>query len=156
MEKTAVLVVCHANICRSPMAEGVLRHLVAERGLSKWIRVDSAGTHAGLFSSPPDLRAQRVVQAKGINIKKLKSRRLKPKDFKRFDHILVMDQKNMEAIADVCPDEYMPKVSLLLTHLPESELTEVPDPYYGSEKGFERVYELMVPALTRFLDRQMG
>lgn len=152
MEKIAVLLVCHANICRSPMAEGILKHLVAERGLSKSIRVDSAGTHAGLFSSRPDLRAQRICQAQGIDIKKIKSRKLKAADFKRSDHILVMDQRNLDSVMEKCPEEFVHKVSLLLTHSLQPELREVPDPYYGSEKGFEYVFELIKPALIQFLD----
>ena len=153
--KVSVLMVCHANICRSPMAEGILKHLLAERGLDNAVRVDSAGTHAGPLSSRPDARAQRVCLARGINIAKLKSREIKLVDFQRFNYILVMDDKNLESIKAMCPDSSHNSISRVLDYS-DAETTEVPDPYYGNEAGFERVFELMYEALSRFVDREFA
>ncbi|MBR9912409.1 MAG: low molecular weight phosphotyrosine protein phosphatase [Gammaproteobacteria bacterium] len=152
MEKLVILVVCRANICRSPLAEGVLKSIVSERGLTKTIKVDSAGTHAGLISSRPDLRAQRVAEEHGINIRRLKSRRIRAKDFQRSTHILAMDQDNLKNLREDCPSEQQHKLSLLLDYSTTIESSEVPDPYYGSESGFLQTYQMLHTALNEFVD----
>lgn len=156
MPRVSVLLVCHANICRSPMAEGILRKLVEERGLQRQVKVDSAGTHATWLASRPDLRAQRASQKLGVDISRSKSRRIKRRDFARFDYILAMDDGNLRRLRELCSSDHRHKLSLLLAHTPEADMTDVPDPYYGSEAGFERVADLLYPALDHFLTTLQG
>ena len=152
MGKFAILFVCHANICRSPMAEGILRKLLVERGFGKQVRVDSAGTHAAVFSSRPDARAQRVMISKGIDIRQARSRRIRRKDFERFSHILAMDRSNLEHLEELCPEDTRYKLALVLKFGTNSGLKDVPDPYYGNEQGFEVVYEMLQPSIASFLN----
>src|SRR5210317_2435694 len=94
-EKTSVLFVCMGNICRSPTAEGVFRHHVAEAGLDHLFEIDSAGTHAYHVGEPPDRRAQEAAERRGFTLAHLRARRVAPEDFERFHYIIAMDQDNL-------------------------------------------------------------
>jgi len=149
-EKIRVLFVCMGNICRSPTAHGVFRHLVAQQGLTHLIEIDSAGTHAYHVGEPPDRRAQSTATARGIELADLRARRVAASDFEQFDYILAMDRDNYEILLSDCPAEAQAKVYLFLEFAPEVGHKEVPDPYYGGQKGFERVFD-MVEAAARGL-----
>ena len=146
-----VLFVCMGNICRSPTAEGVFRQVVEEAGLSMQIEVDSAGTSDYQKGGPPDKRAQQAAQRRGYKLARLKARQVRPQDFHEFDHILVMDKKNLRDLNAIYPSGAQAKVSLFLEYAQNSELREVPDPYYGGPQGFELVLDLVEDAAQGFL-----
>lgn len=145
-EKIRVLFVCMGNICRSPTAHGVFRHLVNQRGLDHLIEIDSAGTHAYHVGEPPDRRAQSTATARGIDLTDLRARRVADSDFAQFDYILAMDRDNYEILRSQCPADVQDKVSLFLAFAPQVGIQEVPDPYYGGQKGFERVFDMVEAA----------
>jgi protein-tyrosine phosphatase len=139
---TRILMVCLGNICRSPMAEGVLRHLVRERGLA--VTTDSAGTSGHHRGEAPDRRAVRAMQRHGIDISDLRARQFVVDDLHRFDRILVMDEQNLADILALAPSpELAAKVSLIMDLAPERAGLSVPDPYYGGDEGFEAVYRML-------------
>lgn len=137
-----LLLVCTANICRSPMALTVTRELVAQRGLSRAIQVESAGTHAPSPAQPPDPRAIDALLRRGYKPKKSRSVRITSGHFAEFDLILAMDAVNLAELRRICPAEYAYKLRLFLSYAPQSGRTDMPDPYYGSVAGFEVVLDL--------------
>ncbi len=141
-----ILFVCLGNICRSPMAEGIFKHMVQKEGLSNKVFVDSAGTsriHAG---SLPDSRMMEVAQQKGI-ILTHKSRQLSFGDFYDFHYIVAMDNENYENIMAERPihDDYRAQVIMMREFDLERNENDmdVPDPYYGGQKGFENVFNML-------------
>ncbi len=148
-----VLFVCMGNICRSPTAEGVFMHQVREHGLTAQIQVDSAGTHAYHCGEPPDSRAIRAAARRGIDLTPLRARRVREEDFAQFDYIVAMDADNLDYLSEFCPEQYRHKLCLLLDFAPEQPLREVPDPYYGGDKDFERVLDLAQTASAALLDK---
>lgn len=142
----AVLALCLGNICRSPIAEGLLRAHLETRGFTT--RVDSAGTGAYHVGESPDPRSVQVMRERGHNISAQRARQLTMDDFARFDLILAMDQSNLRNARRLAPDEVAAaKVQLLL-----ADGAEVPDPYYGGPRGFDHVYELIDAAVARWVD----
>ncbi|MEO7387084.1 MAG: low molecular weight protein-tyrosine-phosphatase [Gammaproteobacteria bacterium] len=150
--KVRVLIVCMGNICRSPMAEGVLRQRVTERELSVPVEIDSAGTHGYHQDAPPDPRARAATLRRGVDISGLRARRVIPQDFERFDLIVAMDDDNVSALLEMAAEEYRPKVRLLLEFAADGGGRSVPDPYYGGVLGFERVLDLVEEAMAGLLD----
>ncbi|MFS4468134.1 low molecular weight protein-tyrosine-phosphatase [Maribacter sp. 2210JD10-5] len=137
--KTKVLMVCLGNICRSPLAEGILQHKVN----SEQVFVDSAGTAGYHIGNAPDKRSIGVARKYGINISHQKCRKFSPSDFDAFDHIYVMDQSNYDDVIALSENtEQSSKVKLLLDEIKTIQ-NEVPDPYYGGADGFENVYHLI-------------
>jgi len=137
-----VLMVCLGNICRSPLADGLLRKKVADKQLN--IEVDSAGTSGVHEGESPDIRMQKVAANFNTPIDNLVSRKFQKSDFKNFDLILVMDKSNKSNVLQLAEsDEDRKKVKLILDYLYPNEHKEVPDPYYGSEEGFKEVYHLL-------------
>lgn len=135
---TTLLLVCTANICRSPMAEAVLK----AQGL--YGLVQSAGVHAGPRGEPVDARAARALLQRGYELgKKWRSRRLLVEDFARFDLVLAMDADNLRDLRRLCPSEQQAKLHLFLDFVPGHAGREVPDPYFGSVQGFEHVLSLV-------------
>ena len=149
-EKVGVLFVCMGNICRSPTAHGVFRKLVADEGLEDRIVIDSAGTHAYHVGQPPDRRAQATATGRNIDLSDLRGRQVEVEDFHRFDYILAMDRENLEILSELCPAGREDCLSLFMDFAPDYGIAEVPDPYYGGEQGFERVFD-MVEAASRGL-----
>lgn len=148
---THVLFVCMGNICRSPTAHGVLDHMARTLSTSERIVVDSAGTGAWHAGSAPDKRAMQAAKARGYNLKKLRARQLLAQDFDSFDYILGMDQDNLDVIETLKPPSYQGHTGLLLEFAKNVDYVEVPDPYYGGEKGFELVLDLVESACTGLL-----
>lgn len=144
-----VLFVCLGNICRSPTAEGVFRHLVQREGLDGEITIDSAGTHAYHIGEPPDSRAQAEARRRGIDISTLRGRQARPGDFDRFDYVLAMDGENHRNLMAICPDGREDKLRMCLDFAANAERREVPDPYY--EGGFDRVYDMIEDAAQGLL-----
>ena len=153
MEKISVLFVCMGNICRSPTAEGVFRKLVQEEGVADVFHIDSAGTHAYHVNNPPDQRAQSAAQSRGIDISSLRARQVEVSDFTEFDHVLVMDRDNYDALRFVCPKAHSHKLRYFLDYAPHLKTREVPDPYYGGAQGFERVLDMIEQAAQGFLQQ---
>jgi protein-tyrosine phosphatase len=149
--KVKVLFVCMGNICRSPTAHGVFRHLVAEAGLAPAIEIDSAGTHGYHVGEPPDERATRTALERGVEIADLRARRAEPDDFVRYDYVLAMDQDNYHSLSRICPRGMERKLSLLLDFAPELRRREVPDPYYGGQQGFDQVFDMVETAARGLL-----
>jgi len=148
---TSILFVCMGNICRSPTAEGVLRHIAAQEAPDLHLRIDSAGTHDYHIGHPPDRRAQAAALRRGIDLSMLRARRLVASDFSRFDHILVMDEQNMDDARAIAPRGGERRLRLLLDYAPDQPLREVPDPYYGGSSEFEQVLDLSTAAARGLL-----
>ncbi|MBT3067064.1 low molecular weight protein-tyrosine-phosphatase [Rhodoferax sp. U11-2br] len=138
---THVLLVCMANVCRSPMACAVARQLAHTQGCGTQLHFDSAGTHAHI-GKRLDVRAQAVLLKHQYTPPKTRSRGVTVTDFERFDLILAMDEANLAALRRQCPISLHGKLRLLLSFAPELGMSEVPDPYYGDLAGFERVLGL--------------
>jgi protein-tyrosine phosphatase len=137
--KTKVLMVCLGNICRSPLAEGILQSKVNTDA----VFVDSAGTAGYHVGNPPDPRSVAVAQKHGLDISLQKCRRFSQTDFKEFDLIYVMDRSNFSDIASLAQNhQEAEKVKLLLSEVSVG-IQEVPDPYHGGEQGFEDVYQMI-------------
>ena len=147
-----VLFVCLGNICRSPTAEGVFRKLVREAGLEHAIHIDSAGTHAYHVGNPPDARAQQTASRRGIDLSTLRGRQASAEDLETFDYILAMDRDNLRHLQYLAGSTPARHVQLLLDYAGDWDLDEVPDPYYGGDTGFERVFDMLEAAAAGLLD----
>ncbi len=149
--EVSVLFVCMGNICRSPTAEGVFRHFVQEAGLVDRIKIDSAGTHAYHTNEPADRRASAAAERRGYSLANMRARRVSEEDFDEFDFIIAMDQLNHVTLVDQADAEYHDKIHLFLEFASGPE-DDVPDPYYGGAKGFERVLDLVENASRGLLE----
>ena len=145
---TSVLFVCLGNICRSPTAEAVFRDKAKNSGLK--LEIDSAGTMGYHTGAPPDQRSKAVGELRGYSFKGLKCRKVLVEDFEKFDYIVAMDKENVRHLLEMCPEEYRHKISLLMSFT-ASDVTEVPDPYYGGKRGFEYVLDLIEQACDGLL-----
>lgn len=146
-----VLFVCMGNICRSPIAQGVFERAVESEGLEAEVSVDSAGTGSWHIGQPPDARGREVAKRRGYDLDAQRARRLDPLDCEKFDYILVMDEENYRTASALCR---RPKtqVRLLLDYAPDSEVKEVPDPYFSGPEGFEYVLDLVESAVKGLLE----
>ena len=134
-----ILMVCLGNICRSPLAEGIMRSKLSEDFI-----VDSAGTGGWHAGELPDKRSIATAKNRGLDITNQRARQFKKSDFDTFDHIFVMDNSNYKDVLALAPnEEAKSKVKLILNELFPNENIDVPDPYYGGEDGFENVYEML-------------
>lgn len=136
----SILFVCLGNICRSPLAEGVMGQVLAERGLAGTVRLDSAGTGAWHVGSPPDPRSIEVAARHGIDISAQRARKVRPEDFDAFDLVLGMDASNVANLRALSRGR--PNIHLFLGHA-LGRAIDVSDPYYGQGDGFERVYHMI-------------
>ena len=150
-----VLFVCLGNICRSPTAEGVLRTMVRDAGLEERIEIDSAGTGDWHVGSAPDERATAAARGRGITLEGA-ARTVTAADFGDWDLLLAMDRDNQRELLRRAPDDAgRAKVRLLREYDPEAVASgqlEVPDPYYGAERGFEEVLDIVERACRGLLD----
>jgi len=152
----SVLFVCLGNICRSPLAEGVFRHLVHERGLEDRVKVDSAGTGAWHVGEGPDRRSVAVAREHGIALEGQRARQVKVVDFQAFDLVIAMDRENLRNLEDLREDDTA-DLHLLREFDPEAdEDLEVPDPYYGGPDGFNHVYRLVRRSCEALLEEVEG
>lgn len=147
-----VLFVCMGNICRSPTAEGVFRHIIEKEGLGSWIKTDSAGTHAYHIDEQPDQRSQQMALSRGIDLSDLRGRKAVSQDFEKFDYILAMDNDNYQILQQLAPNGDHSKLKLFLEFSKEYAEKEVPDPYYGGDQGFEHVFDLVESASYGLLE----
>lgn len=147
-----ILMVCLGNICRSPLAEGILKHRASEHKID--LILDSAGTGSWHVGSLPDQRSIAVARKYGIDITYQRARQFSSKDFERFDIIYAMDESNYEDILSLAKQEqHRNKVRLILDEILPGEKAEVPDPYYGGGDGFERVFKLLDEAAEAILTK---
>ena len=142
--------VCLGNICRSPLAEGILKSKVN----SENIFVDSAGTGSWHVGQLPDPRSIDIAKVHGIDISNQRGRQFTQKDFLDFDYIFVMDNSNKGDVLQLAQNESdVKKVQLILEELFPNENVDVPDPYYGGEQGFEGVYQMLDKACNEIMKR---
>ncbi len=140
-----ILMVCLGNICRSPLAEGILASKLPQ---DKFI-VDSAGTGNYHIGRQPDQRSILVAQKNGLDISHQKARQFSSKDFDEFDYIYVMDSSNYDNVIELAKSEaHKAKVDMILNHLFPGENVDVPDPYFGLQNGFDMVYEMLDETCT--------
>ncbi len=147
-----VLFVCMGNICRSPMSQGVFERLVEQAGLADRIEVDSAGTHAYHVGKPPDPRAQEAARARGYALHAQRARHVQPEDFQRADYVIAMDRDNLAALQEICPPQLQGRIRLFMEFSELYRGQDVPDPYYGGTRGFERVLDMVEEAAQGLLN----
>jgi protein-tyrosine phosphatase len=152
MKKYKILFVCMGNTCRSPAAEAIVRSLAGKAGLSRFLEVDSAGTHAYDDGDRSDSRMCKAAARRSYNLDGLRSRRLIEEDFVEFDQILAMDRQNLKFMRHICPSHLHDKLRLFIDFAPETGEEEIPDPYYGNAEGFERVLDLCEAAGSGLVD----
>lgn len=147
----SILFVCAGNICRSPLAEGVMGDVLEKRGV-RHVLIDSAGTNGYHTGEEPDERSIRVAARYGLDISDQRCRQLTGVDFTRFDLILGMDRYNMRMIAGRRPDHATSHVGLF-TEIAQGQQIEIPDPWYGGIGDFEQVYRMVLAAATALADQ---
>jgi protein-tyrosine phosphatase len=153
--RIGICFVCSGNICRSPTAEGIMKHLVDEARLGDWFRIESAGTSPFCEGGPRDRRSESTANSRGISLEG-RARQFQRADFARFDYVLAMDERNradLVALAERAEDRG--KIALLLDFDPNASETSVPDPYRGA-RGFEEVFELCESACRGLLAELRG
>jgi protein-tyrosine phosphatase len=151
-----ILFVCMGNICRSPLAESVFRHLARERGVEHLFQIDSAGTSGYHAGSPPDRRSAATALARGVEVAG-RSRQLVAGDLKSFDYVIAMDAENLreiEALHEMVGGTA--RVHRLREWDPEGSGPDVPDPYYGGARGFEDVHDIVERSCAALLDHLLA
>lgn len=150
MSPIKVLMVCLGNICRSPLAEGILKSKIKSHNLV----VDSAGTAAFHEGSLPDKRSIAIAHRNGIDITDQRARKISLSDLDDFDHIFVMDESNYTNVMKMCIcDSQRIKTSMIMDVVHPKSSIAVPDPYYGAENGFEEVYQMLDTACDAILKK---
>ncbi|MDO9001220.1 MAG: low molecular weight protein-tyrosine-phosphatase [Bacteroidota bacterium] len=145
-----ILFVCLGNICRSPLAEGILLHLKEKHKLN--LEIDSAGTSHYHIGEAPDKRTIANAKKNGVDLSFLRARQFNVNDFDAFDKIYVMDKSNLTNVVALAKNQtHKNKVSLFLNEVYPNTNLEVPDPYYGTEKDFEDVFQLVYKASELFI-----
>lgn len=148
----SVLFVCLGNICRSPIAEGVFRHVASKNASLAGLTIDSAGLGSWHVGQPPDRRAQEALAGHGIDISGLRARQVTHQDFESFDLILAMDKANRQGLLKLAPKQHHDKIKLFMDCAPHFGVHEIPDPFFGTRDGFDYVVQL-VDAASRGLIR---
>ena len=154
--KSSVVFVCTGNICRSPTAEGVFRRLVQDAGMADRIIVDSAGTHGYHVGEPPDARAVEAAARRGYDQSGLRARKFEREDFHRFDLVVAMDRGHHAILSRLAQPSAGHKLRMMMTYARRFEQTEVPDPYYGDQEGFEQVLDMLEDAAQGLLESIRG
>ena len=151
-----MLFVCTGNICRSPLAEGVLRSRVRAAGLDGRIEADSAGTIDFHRGEPPDRRARAAAGRRGIDLEDQRARRIDARDFDRFDYVVSLDRGHHQRLLALRPDGAPAQLRLLLEYAPALGRLDVPDPYYGADADFEHALDLIEAAADGLLEDIRG
>ena len=148
-----VLFVCLGNICRSPTAHAVLEHKLAMAGLSELVEVDSAGTAAWHVGKQPDSRSQETARKRDYDLSHLRARQVVSDDFLEFDYVLAMDDENLRGLKTIVPvgNKVKSHPELFLSVFSTQGFTQVPDPYYGGENGFEAVLDMIEDACDQLV-----
>lgn len=141
--KLAVLFVCMANICRSPIAEAMFRSKAAKAGVVENLVIDSAGTHDYRVGAPPDPRAQLAASKRGYDLSQLRARQVRRSDLELFQYILAMDMKNLTVLHRLGEPDLWQKPKLIMSHSRLFRAKEVPDPYGGGVEDFELVLDML-------------
>lgn len=151
--KYRILFVCLGNICRSPAAEGIMRRLVGQEGISDRVEVDSAGTYGGHRGQLPDPRMRSAAARRGLSLTH-RSRPIREEDFEQFDRIVVMDDMNYEDVHRLAPSREAAERIFRMTEFcrRHPDRTYVPDPYYEGHEGFELVLDLLEDACEGLLE----
>ena len=139
----SILFVCTANVCRSPMAEGVLRRFLVEEGIEADIEIDSVGTHDYQVGKPPFVTAVEAAKRRGYEIHHLVARPVRPHDLDHFDMILAMDRANLAHLRTIAPTRCKPKIELLLAFGDKYHGQEIPDPYGKKAKDYEIALDMI-------------
>lgn len=150
--RTSILFVCLGNICRSPLAEGVFRSVVAERGRDADFMIDSAGTGAWHVGNSPDPRSIEIARRFGVDISMQRARQVNAGDFERFDLLLGMDRNNVRTLRERAPEAAAGKIHLFLNYA-DGRTLDIPDPYYGGDDGFASVYQTIREASEALLSK---
>jgi len=153
--ETRVLFVCLGNICRSPTTEAVFRRQVADAGLADRVDCASAGTHSFHTGSPPDARAREAAAARGFDLSGIRAQAVAELDLNTFDYTVAMDRANEQALRTGYP-HLDGRIRAFVTFAGETGHTEVPDPYYGAEGGFEAVLDLVEQGCSGLLAELRG
>ncbi|NQV10529.1 MAG: low molecular weight phosphotyrosine protein phosphatase [Cyanobacteria bacterium] len=152
-EPQRLLFVCLGNICRSPAAEGVFLHQLAQEGLESAFLVDSAGTGGWHQGQPADARMRAAAARRGIHLPS-RARQIEIADLHRFDRILTMDDDNLAAVQELARGiEHGARIEPITRYCTPLGVREVPDPYYGGDRGFEQVLDLLEHACAGLLDQ---
>lgn len=151
MTKVKVLFVCLGNICRSPLAEGIFRQRVEERGLSEYFLIDSCGTASYHIGETPDERSMANAEKNGVKYTH-RGRQFKKNDFEKFDYIFPMDASNRSNIMEHNSDKANATVQMMRDYDAQQSGTDVPDPYYGGEQGFQNVFDILDESVNNLLD----
>jgi protein-tyrosine phosphatase len=146
MTQKRILFVCRGNTCRSPMAEGVLRHILHASDRHHVFHIDSAGTHAGQLARAPDSRAQTTTIQRGFDIATQRSRLVSANDFHAFDHIIALDKSVKNALDALAPAGHGAKVALMMDYAAHMGVDEVPDPFHGTHADYEHALDLISEA----------
>ncbi len=150
-----ILMVCLGNICRSPLAEGILQQRVNQLGLD-WI-IESAGTNSYHTGEPPHTLSQKVALLNGIDISKQRSRRFEKKDLQNFDKIYAMSDDVIEDMKEIAQECWLEsKVALLLNEIEPGSNKSIPDPWYGTEPGYHTVYEMIDKACEKMIENNFA
>jgi low molecular weight protein-tyrosine phosphatase len=147
----SILFVCLGNICRSPIAEGMFRHIAKQRGFADHFVIDSAGLGSWHIGNPPDDRAQAAMRHRGIDIGDRLARQITPCDFEKFELILAMDRANRNALLKLAPKEHQHKIKLFMDFAPNLSVHEIPDPFFGDVEGFDYICQLVDAACRGLL-----
>jgi protein-tyrosine phosphatase len=149
----SVLMVCTGNICRSPTAEGALRHLAKARGLADRVRIASAGTHDYHVGEAPDPRSMQHASKRGYDLSLQRAMQVAKAHFEEFDYILAMDRGHLRILKQMQRQGARARLGLFLEASGKWKDGDVPDPYYGGDAGFEQVLDMVEEAGARWLDR---
>ena len=150
MDPHRILFVCAGNICRSPLAEGIFRHLATEAGRGSEFEIDSAGTGGWHQGERPDRRSIAAAAGHGVDISGQRARRIEAADFDRFDLILAMDQDNLKNLRKIAPADALGKLHLFNAFTLGS-VKDIPDPYYGGHEDFEAAYTMLLAGCNALL-----
>ena len=146
-----VLFVCLGNICRSPTAQAIFEKRIVEHGLGDIFKIDSCGTSSWHIGKMPDSRAIEAAAKRGYSLNHIRARKMQLQDFDHFDYFVAMDRENLREIERLCPEKFRGNVVLFSSFIKNSKLVDVPDPYYGGERGFDEVIDMIELGASGFL-----